>query len=150
MDTLSSYLEGDHARCDALYVAAVACVAAGDWDQAARSLRRFAQAQERHIAMEEQVVFVAFEKATGSDDAPTHVLRREHRQFDTIVQRLGEAIAHRRLGDFADHADTLRIMQQQHNIKEEHMLYPMADRVLRGQRGALLAAMQAISAGADA
>jgi len=41
-------------------------------------------------------------------------------------------------------AETLLITMQQHNYKEEQILYPIADRILAPTRGAVLAAMQAV------
>jgi len=40
-------------------------------------------------------------------------------------------------------AETLLITMQQHNYKEEQILYPIADRILAPTRDAVLAAMQA-------
>lgn len=145
MDTISAYLEKDHARCDGLYLQSLACVAARDWQQAAELLDRFARELQRHFTMEEEVVFAAFEAATGATSGHTQALRREHRQLSGILQRLADAVAQQHVSDVEDHADTFRIMLWHHSLKEEGMLYPLADRVLRGQHGALIGVMESLS-----
>jgi hypothetical protein len=37
------------------------------------------------------------------------------------------------------------MLMQQHNLKEENMLYPMSDQVLLGERDSLIRSMQAIA-----
>ena len=44
---------------------------------------------------------------------------------------------------YSGEAETLLIMMQQHNMKEENMLYPMCDQRLTDQTEALLADMLA-------
>lgn len=144
MDTIGAYLEKDHARCDGFYLRSLACVAARDWQQAAELLDRFVQELQRHFTMEEEVVFAAFEAATGVTSGHTEALRREHRQLSGILKRLAEAVAQRKVSDVEDHADTFRIMLWHHSLKEEGMLYPLADRVLRGQHGTLIGFMEAM------
>lgn len=149
MNKISAYLETDHARCDGLYLRVLTSVAERDWPQASAHLDRFVQALQRHITMEESIIFSAFEAATGSTSGPTESLRREHLQLNGILQRLGAAIAQRQLSAVADHADTFRIMLWQHSLKEDGILYPLADRVLHDQQDQLISAMTALDA-ADA
>jgi iron-sulfur cluster repair protein YtfE (RIC family) len=37
------------------------------------------------------------------------------------------------------------MLMQQHNLKEENMLYPMSDRVLGGESDAVIQAMEAVA-----
>ncbi len=148
MDTISNYLKQDHARCDALFQRVLDGIVARDWAQALTGYERFSAALARHIAMEETVVFRWFEQAIGSSNGPTQSMRMEHRQLRGVVQRLGEAIALAAVGDCATHADTLRITQAQHAIKEEGILYPLVDRMLCGHQAELIAAMSAFDSNA--
>lgn len=144
MHTISSYLESDHKRCDELFAQTNASVVAGQWDRAQRSFQYFCQALERHMTMEENVMFPAFEQATGSYAGPTHELRREHQHFRGILQRLDESIQGHNATDFFDHTDTLRIIMGQHNLKEEGILHPMVDRIFFGKQNEIIDAMNAI------
>lgn len=143
MEKLSIYCAKDHARCDAMYQAVLASIKARDWPQAALGFDGFAQALTRHMAMEEMVLFRAVEQATRAHAGPIQVLRVEHQQLRGLLQRLAGAITQRRLIDFADHADTFRIMLQQHSLKEDGILYPLADRVLQARHAELIGQMTA-------
>lgn len=149
METICSYLEDDHSRCDALFIQAVGCVAQRSWEAAEQAFQAFDRAFQLHLTMEEDVVFSAFEIAVTGDTSPTHALRREHHQLRGLLHRLAGAIAKRHVVDFFDHADTFRIVVQQHGMKEEGLLYPMADRMLSRRRTELIAAMVAMRQSAE-
>lgn len=148
MPTIKSILEADHARCDALFAEAESAVASGDWQQAAAALDLFDAALRRHLAMEEDVLFPAFEQATGNASGPTAVMRSEHRQLRDITADAMRALEQRASDDFFAAVETMQIMMGQHNLKEEGILYPMADRLLKDRAEQLLEAMQALPAGA--
>lgn len=145
MDTISGYLGADHTRCDNLFAQLEACVGAGKWNQADSDLERFDQSLERHFGMEEDILFPAFEQATNSTAGPTAMMRKEHALIREIVSRVARAIDLRDANDFFDHADTLRIMTQQHNLKEEGILYGMTDRILAGRQDEIIEAMRAVT-----
>lgn len=144
MDTITSYLSSDHERCDNLFADAETLVDQAKWEDAAARLKEFAEALERHFAMEEQILFQAFEKATGNSAGPTAVMRMEHQQIRAILQRLHEASAARDAESFLGFSETLNTMMQQHNMKEESILYVMTDRVLSTQREDIIGAMDAV------
>lgn len=128
--SISWLLGADHGRCDDEFLLAERHAAAGAWDLAAQGLERFHRALEQHFAVEEGLVFPAFERATGNSGGPTAVMRHEHAQMRGLLADLRAALLERDGEAYAGHSETLNIMMQQHNIKEENILYPMADRVL--------------------
>lgn len=144
MNEVSKYLEQDHARCDKLYADAVACVGARDWAQAAVRFADFAEAQRLHIEMEESVIYPAFEEAAGTSTGPTQAMRAEHHLLREILSRMSEAITRRSMIEFSDHVDTFRLITQQHNLKEEGMLFPLIDKMLRHRYDELVQAMTAM------
>jgi iron-sulfur cluster repair protein YtfE (RIC family) len=141
MSTFSKYLGDDHARCDELFAVAEQAADAHD-NHAADAHARFVEAMEHHLRLEEEILFPAFEAATGSSMGPTAVMRHEHVQMRELFELMGEALAEGRFEDYLGAAETLLILMQQHNAKEEQMLYPMTDRMLAAQRPELLARMQ--------
>ena len=145
MDTISDYLGTDHTRCDALFEQLELVVGQAKWSDAETALQGFEQAMERHFGMEEAVLFVAFEQATGNSAGPTSVMRMEHRHLRDIISRLSQAVAQQDAEDFFGHADTLRIMMHQHNQKEESILYLMTDRVLSDRRDEIISAMNELN-----
>lgn len=144
MTTISDFLAPDHKRCDSLFAAAESAVSEGDWDTAAAEFRRFQEALLHHFAMEEEVMFPAFEATTGMTQGPTAVMRSEHRQMTVLLNLMADTMARKNRDGFLGDADTLLIVMQQHNVKEEQMLYRMADQALAGELDGLLERMRAI------
>jgi iron-sulfur cluster repair protein YtfE (RIC family) len=88
------------------------------------------------------MLFPAFEQASGNTMGPTRVMRLEHRQMRETLAEMDGALASGDLEDFLGQAETLLILMQQHNIKEEQILYPMCDRFLGGAVESVLQAMR--------
>jgi hemerythrin-like domain-containing protein len=142
MTTIAGFLTDDHRYCDESFVAAERLVVEGRWEEADRRWGEFADAIGRHFAREEDLLFPAFEAATGMTTGPTVVMRMEHQQIRQMLRSLQDALARRDRNDCLGLTETLLMLMQQHNAKEENVLYPMSDRVL-GSRGAdLVADMQ--------
>ena len=120
-------LHRHHKHCDELFAAAEDFAHRKDWAACAGAGARFLAELEAHFATEEQVLFPAFEAATGMSGGPTQVMRLEHVQMRELMSQLGAAIAKQDRNAFAGVADTLLILMQQHNMKEENILYPMCD-----------------------
>lgn len=137
MQRVTQSLENHHKHCDDAFATAEAAVLGKRWDEAARLQAAFCSEMEAHFAAEETLLFPAFESATGIIDGPTQVMRGEHVQIRELLSAMDDAIARQDADDFAGHADTLVIMMQQHNLKEENILYPMCDASLSGNAEAL-------------
>jgi hemerythrin-like domain-containing protein len=61
---------------------------------------------------------------------PTQVMRMEHEQMRDLMQEMANAVAAGNQDSYLGLSETLNMLMQQHNLKEENMLYPMSDRVL--------------------
>ena len=140
-DPISRYLGDDHERCDRL-LAACETVArrGGALPEAASAL---AEAMDRHFRLEEEMLFPELEAAHPGAAGPTGVMRMEHRQMRQLLADLTTAAAAGDRDDCTGILETLHLVGQQHNAKEEGILYPMADSVLAPGREALLGRMQA-------
>lgn len=132
---LTQPLRLHHRQCDALFANAEEAAQIGQWSQCQDQLGRFAEDLERHFSSEETLLFPAFEAATGMSGGPTQVMRLEHRQMRELIVQLNEAAAHQDAEGFAGAAETLLVLMQQHNLKEENILYPMCDRALSADLG---------------
>ncbi|GAB3554456.1 hemerythrin domain-containing protein [Noviherbaspirillum agri] len=148
METITGYLATDHKRCDDFFASAESSVVKKQWAEAEASLKDFSSALERHFTMEEKVLFPEFEAATGSTQGPTSVMRMEHQQMRSILALLQEALEQQDVDNFLGNSDTLNTMMQQHNMKEESILYVMSDRVLSGKQPDIIGAMNEIGAAA--
>lgn len=127
MNNPTQPLHSHHKHCDELFAQAEAAAHKGDWASCAAAGARFLAELEAHFGTEEQVLFPAFEAATGMSGGPTQVMRLEHAQMRDLMAQLAGAMARNDRNAFAGVADTLLIMMQQHNMKEENILYPMCD-----------------------
>ena len=146
MGSILDFMGSDHRACDELFATAEDAVAKSDWDHARDLFARFHAATLHHLAMEEEVLFPAFETRTGMRMGPTEVMRGEHVQMRDLLQEMASAVAAGNQGSFLGLSETLNMLMQQHNLKEENVLYPMTDQALGGERDDLIRAMQAISA----
>lgn len=144
MTSISEFLTTDHKSCDRLFADAEAAVGGGDWANAKAGYGAFQDALQQHFAMEEEVLFPAFETASGMTQGPTQVMRAEHRQMSNLLNLMSAALARKDASAWLGDADTLLILMQQHNVKEEQMLYPMAERALAGKQGELLVRMRQV------
>ena len=142
MTTITQYLKADHHRCDTRLAAAETCVAAQRWSMALAAFLEFDTHMRRHLDLEESILFPAFEQMPGTPTGPTTMMRLEHQQIRDIAASMKDALTACDADGFSAEADVLHIMMGQHNMKEESVLYPMADRFLADRVGDIVATMQ--------
>jgi len=137
-------LPAHHKHCDDLFVAAEEAAQRGDWAAAAPSFERFYAQMNAHFEAEEELLFPAFEAATGMSAGPTKMMRYEHEQMRSLLSQLAAACAARDGEGYAGAAETLLMLMQQHNMKEENILYPMCDQALGAEAERLAAKIDAM------
>ena len=130
MVSIADTMAHDHRRCDALFADAESSVSDSKWEEGAARFQEFHQAMEHHFSMEEGILFPAFEERIGQVAGPTQVMRMEHIQMRQLLSAMAQAAENRERDGYLGLAETLMIIMQQHNMKEEQMLYRMADQVL--------------------
>jgi hemerythrin-like domain-containing protein len=128
--TLSEFFTQDHRVCDEYWVEVENAIESGDPAAIKAGWEAFAHRQRRHLDIEEQLMFPAFEQATGMTSGPTAVMRMEHAQMRGLLDQMAAAVPAGDYQGILDLGDTLLMLVQQHNQKEEGMLYPMADSAL--------------------
>ena len=143
---LAAYLARDHEHCDDLFRQAQQQAVAGCWDEAMSSFAAFHQALERHLTMEEEVLFAAVESARGGPVGPTQQMRLEHLDLRDLAQEMANAAARRDTGGFSGAGETMRSLMQQHKQSEERVLYPMAEQILGADATRVLADMRRVAA----
>ena len=128
---LAGFFSGDHHDCDTKWAQVEALLDSGDDAALGATWQDFDQATRRHYAMEEDVLFPAFEASSGmGQSGPTVVMRMEHQQMRALLDQIAVAVDAGDTEEALDLGDTLHMLTQQHNVKEESMLYPMAENVL--------------------
>lgn len=126
-ETISSFLTKDHRACDEVFAQMENEVASENWANANKKFEEFRGDLEHHFNMEEQVMFPAFEQQTGMMGGPTAMMRMEHEQMRNVVEQMKKDLDEKNKNHFFGLSESLMMIIQQHNMKEEQMLYAMAD-----------------------
>lgn len=124
MNSIKEYLSIDHSRCDELFVK-MEEVANISLEEAKVLCKEFMEATEHHFQIEERVVFPKFEEKTGMIEGPTQMMKHEHNQMRVLMKDMFASLDSGNKDKFFGCSETLMILLQQHNMKEEQMLYPM-------------------------
>ena len=127
---ISNYLTHEHRHCDAVFAEAEKAAAANNWEEAEKKFLEFSNETLTHFKKEEEELFPAFEAKTGSTEGPTAVMKFEHEQVRGLIGKMAEAVEKRDRDAYLSLAESMMILLQQHNMKEEQMLYAMCDRVM--------------------
>ncbi|WP_373029887.1 hemerythrin domain-containing protein [Sulfurovum sp.] len=127
---ISSYMKNEHRECDTLFAASEEAVAQGEWEVAGEKFLAFSNKTFTHFKKEEESLFPAFEAQTGMIEGPTQVMRYEHDQVRSLIGQMAEALEQKDKDAYLSLAESMMILLQQHNMKEEQMLYAMCDRAL--------------------
>ncbi len=131
---LAGFFTQDHQDCDGRWADVEELLDGADTALATQAWQQFESGMRRHFAMEEDVLFPAFESRSGmAGGGPTAMMRIEHQQMRGLLDQISASIDAGELEDALDTGDTLLMLIQQHNIKEEGMLYPMAQNMLSGE-----------------
>ena len=130
MSSITTHMTGDHRHCDALFSDTESAVSQNNWQAASSHWEQFHSSIEKHFSIEEEILFPAFEQATGSSAGPTSVMRIEHQQMRQLFEQIKAAMAAQDSEETLGLTETLMILMQQHNMKEEQILYPMSEQVL--------------------
>lgn len=126
---LTAHFEADHDRLDSLLDNFLS-LKSSDFAEAKPFFKTFLQGLKRHIIWEEDILFPFFESKTGhAETGPTAVMRHEHRQIEAALEVLHNKV---RRADPAceSEVETLKQILQNHNQKEEQVLYPALDSLL--------------------
>lgn len=137
MTGISAFMQNNHRDCDELYAAAEEAVSGLDWSGANQAWEAFAEKLHEHITVrEEGQLFPALEAVNGPP-GPIAVMRMEHEQIRALVAQMTEALTAREQQQFLGLGESLMLLSQQHNMKEENILYPIMDQLIAEQAGNL-------------
>ena len=144
MSSIKEFMTKDHRDCDDTF-AQMEQKANSEGLAAAKELyTKMAQEIEHHFQMEERVIFPTFEEKTGMTEGPTQMMRMEHAQMRSLIQEIGEAIDNDDKDRFFGLTETMMIMVQQHNMKEEQMLYTMIQQHMSAENDQIMMMMESM------
>jgi hemerythrin-like domain-containing protein len=143
VSSIKEYLTNDHRACDEVF-AQMEEKANNSLSDAKELTEAFIADMERHFQREERVMFPEFETKTGMVNGPTEMMRQEHSQMRNLMQQLLGAIENSDKDKFFGLSETLMILLQQHNMKEEQMLYTMAQQHLSADADRIVEMMDSL------
>lgn len=126
-DSITQIMTADHRQCDELFNQVTISVSNSAWVRAEEDFRLFEKDLLYHFDCEENILFPSFEKATGNTQGPSRMMRLEHQEMKKLLADIQTSIELRSDTQFYGLYETLNIYLQQHNMKEEGILYPMID-----------------------
>lgn len=140
---LASFFEQDHRDCDSGWAKLEELLDSADIETVRPVWEKYDKRMRRHLAMEEEILFPAFDVRSGMGGrGPTAVMKMEHQQMRGLLDQIGEAVDAGDAQEALDIGDTLLMLIQQHNVKEEGMLYPMAENMLSGEWSKMAALLE--------
>ncbi len=130
MMVITNYMRKEHRACDEIFADAEKSVIDGDFEKAEEQFLLFANETLKHFKKEDDELFPLFESITGNTEGPTRVMRFEHEQVRGVIGKMAKSLEDKDRDAYLSLAESLMILLQQHNMKEEQMLYAMCDRVI--------------------
>ena len=127
---ISKFMTEDHKKCDEVFSELENSILNKKTDGIEKKFEEVSNDFLRHFKMEEEVMFPAFEARTGMSEGPTQVMRMEHNQMKHVIYQMEDDIKKGDYDHFLGLSETFIILVQQHNAKEEQMLYNMMDQAL--------------------
>jgi hemerythrin-like domain-containing protein len=141
MSNITDIMSKNHTDCDEIFAQVEREVDNLEWDKATTDFISFVDAMEKHFGAEENILFPTFEERTGQTMGPTQVMRMEHKQIRQLFEEMQICINNRDRDEYLGLSETLLMLMRQHNMKEEQMLYPMADQVLSADAEEIISRM---------
>ncbi len=137
--TIKEFMSNNHKECDELLAILESAVESADWKKAHKLNEEFKNETLKHFDMEENYLFPMFdEKAPSGGCGPTQVMKMEHEQARTVFPKLEESIKEKDSDRFFGLSESLMILIQQHNSKEEQMLYTMIQNIFNGENDTII------------
>ena len=136
--TIKDFMTHKHRECDHLLAQAEDAVEKGDFDAALERYMAFKKETLDHFAMEEEFLFPKFEEKTGMTQGPTQVMRMEHAQAKSLFEKMDEAYNAKDTDRIFGLGESMNILLQQHNQKEEQMLYTMIQQHFMNENEAIV------------
>lgn len=109
-----------------------------DWENVQLIFDQLVTHLKRHIALEEEVLYPAYESASHAPQGPTTALREEHGAIIRLIRDLAQVINTRDSEHLLESLTCLENQMIKHHEKEEDIFLPMASHILNASRDELL------------
>lgn len=144
--TVTDFFQTDHKRLDGIFEKFKDALRMQKFEEAASRFREFSLGLRRHMKAEEEILFPVFEDKTGMHESgPTAVMRMDHKDIRELLDKIINATDAQDEKTASDGAYSLFNILSDHNMKEEHILYPETDSFLsEDERAQMLKKTQAL------
>ncbi len=134
METIKEYLVKEHKLCDEELALLEKNIHSNHILEAKEAFGKFYKNTDKHFRIEEELLFLEFENITQNTMGPTNVMRMEHQNIRLQLEEIKsilekDTLDKRDLEAIKNIIENLFINLQQHNLKEEQILYNMFENV---------------------
>jgi iron-sulfur cluster repair protein YtfE (RIC family) len=138
MPRTDNWLVHEHSLYEDLLAACRDAAEAEDWAGVDRVLHELITHLKRHMALEEEVLYPAYEASPAAPQGPTVALREEHDHIVRLIRDTARVIQTRDSDHVLECLAHLEYLMIKHHEKEEDIFLPMASHILSASRDELL------------
>lgn len=131
--TVNEFMTKDHRSCDDQFANLENIVDQGNFETSKSMFEEFNSHMIKHFDMEEKVMFPKFNESAGPGCNPTTVMINEHDQMRALLGKMESALNNKDKESFLGLSENLVFVMQQHNMKEEQIMYNLVDNSLDSQ-----------------
>ena len=141
--TINSFMTKEHRKCDDVFANLESVIDSGDFENAKKVFEEFRNDMLTHFKQEETVMFAEFNSCSGGGCNPTSVMLAEHDQMRITMDQIKTALENGDKNRALGLCENLLFIMQQHNMKEEQIMYNLADNALESDD--IIEKMKAVS-----
>lgn len=146
MNSDDNWLVHDHSVYEDILFKCQDFVESGEWEEAKRAFNELVDHLKGHMAMEEEVLYPAYENRVKSRTSPTEILREDHDQLVRLVRDMIQVFRSRDTGHVLDCLSHLERQMITHHEKEEDIFLPMASVILDENKEEIIAQLKRFDA----
>ena len=134
MSGTDNWLEHEHSLYENLLSQCQDAVEGEDWRTVDQLFGKMVTSLKRHMALEEGVLYPAYENSPHAPQGPTQALRDEHDRIERLVTDMSRVIKSRGSEHALECLIHLEHLLIKHHEKEEDIFLPMASYILGAKR----------------
>ncbi len=134
MSSTENWLIHEHSLYENLLSQCTEAVEIEDWKTVKLLFKKLVTHLKRHMALEEEVLYPAYEAETHAPQGPTGALREEHDHIVRLVMDMAQIIKTRNSDHVLECLTHLEKQMIKHHEKEEDIFLPMASHILEANR----------------
>jgi len=138
MNSTDNWLVHEHSLYEDLLSECHDAVENEDWESVNLIFNQLVMHLKRHIALEEEVLYPAYESAPHAPQGPTTALRQEHSTIIRMIQDMVPVMKSRNSEHLLECLAHLENRMIKHHEKEEDIFLPMASHILNASHDELL------------